>query len=98
MQPHRALKVILGLSLFGTVFSGVLTWKELFGASAMSCPAPGAPGTVLGYPACVYGFFMYVAVATVAAAGLRGAANERRRAKDEPTARMSASHASRPAS
>jgi hypothetical protein len=33
MQPHRALKVILGLSLFGTVFSGVLTWKELFGAS-----------------------------------------------------------------
>lgn len=98
MRPHRALKVILGLSLFGTVFSGVLTWKELFGASAISCPAPGAPGTVLGYPACVYGFFMYVAVATVAAAGLRGAANERRRVNNEAVARMNAPHASRPAS
>jgi len=80
MRPLRALKIILGLSLFGTLFSGVLTWKELFGASAMSCPAPGAPGTVFGYPACVYGFFMYVAVALVAAAGLRGATRDRRQA------------------
>ena len=78
MRPLRALQVILGLSLFGMIFSGVLTYRELFGASAMSCPAPGAPGTVFGYPACVYGFFTYLAVAIVAAAGLRGEARARR--------------------
>jgi hypothetical protein len=73
MRPVRALQLILGLSLFATLFSGTLTWRELFGASAMSCPAPGAPGTVFGWPACVYGFFMFVAVDLLAAAGLRGA-------------------------
>lgn len=72
MRPLRALQAILGLSLFGTLFSGVLTYRELFGASAMSCPAPGAPGTVFGYPACVYGFFMYIAIAVLAGFGLRG--------------------------
>ncbi|HEX6315484.1 MAG TPA: hypothetical protein VFZ73_11520, partial [Gemmatimonadaceae bacterium] len=87
MRPVKALRLILGLSLFGTLFSGVLTYRELFGASAMSCPAPGAPGTVFGYPACVYGFFMYVAVAIVAAAGLRGASRETRLASRGPGVR-----------
>ncbi len=66
----RALQVILGVSLFGAAFSGVLSYRELFGATAVSCPAPGAPGTVFGYPACVYGFFMYLIVAGTALAGL----------------------------
>jgi hypothetical protein len=73
----RALQLILGLSLFGTVFSGTLSYRELFGQTALSCPAPGAPGTVFGWPACVYGFFMYLIVASVSAAGLRGARRER---------------------
>jgi uncharacterized membrane protein len=71
MQPTSALKTILGISLFGVVFSGVLTYKELFGATALSCPAFGAPGTVFGYPACVYGFFMYITIAVISALGLR---------------------------
>jgi hypothetical protein len=66
----RALTLILAISVFGTLFSGVLTYGELFGEQALSCPSPGAPGTVLGYPACVYGFFMYLAIGTVAALGL----------------------------
>ena len=66
----RALQVILGISLFGVVFSGVLSYQEVFARSVVACPAPGAPGTVLGYPACVYGFFMYLLVATAAVAGL----------------------------
>jgi hypothetical protein len=65
-----ALQVILGISAFGVVFSGALTIDELFGQSALSCPAPGAPGTVLGYPACVYGLLMYMAIAATATAGL----------------------------
>lgn len=76
MRPIRALQLILGLSMFGTLFSGVLSYRELFGVTAMSCPAPGAPGTVLGYPACIYGFFMYLAVALIASAGLVGVHRE----------------------
>ena len=67
----RALQIILGISLFGTVFSGVLSYRELYGAPAVACPSPGAPGTVFGYPACVYGFFMYLLVAGTAIWGLR---------------------------
>ena len=66
----RALQVILAVAVFGASFSGVLTYRELFGSAAAVCPSPGAPGTVFGYPACVYGFFMYLLVAGVAAAGL----------------------------
>ncbi len=70
MHPKRALQIILAISLFGAAFSGVLTWQELFGTTAVSCPAPGAAGTVFGYPACVYGFFMYLLVAGTALWGL----------------------------
>lgn len=66
----RALWIIFVLSLGGSLFSGVLTYRELFGATALSCPAPGASGTILGYPACVYGFFMFLAIAIVSAVGL----------------------------
>jgi uncharacterized membrane protein len=68
---RRALRVILGVSLFGAAFSGVLTYRELFGTAAAVCPSPGAAGTVFGYPACVYGFFMYLLVAGTALWGLR---------------------------
>ena len=70
MLLKRALQLILTISLLGIAFSGVLTYQEVFGASALACPAPGAPGTILGYPACVYGLFMYVAIAAVAAYAL----------------------------
>lgn len=71
MPPRLALKVVFAISLFGTVFSGTLSYLELF-ANTASCPAPGAPGTIFGYPACVYGFFMYLALAIVSGFGLRG--------------------------
>ena len=71
MTMKRALHIIVAISAFGLLFSGVLTYHELFGVAATSCPAPGAPGTVLRYPACVYGFFMYLTITVVAALGLR---------------------------
>ncbi len=70
MQPRRALQLILGLGLFGTSFSGVLTYRELFAHTAAACPAPGAPGTVFGYPACVYGFFVYLCIVVISGLGL----------------------------
>ena len=67
----RALQIVLAISLFGVAFSGYLSYGEVFGAAARPCPAPGAAGTVFGYPACVYGFFMYLIIAITSAAGLR---------------------------
>ncbi|HVZ77101.1 MAG TPA: hypothetical protein VG818_03870 [Gemmatimonadaceae bacterium] len=69
MTARRALQIIFGLSLAGTLFSGVLSYRELFQGLG-GCPAPGAPGTILGYPACVYGFFMFVIVCVTSAFGL----------------------------
>lgn len=71
MTQQRALQIILAVAVFGVVFSGVLTYRELFGSGAATCPSPGAPGTVFGYPACVYGFFMYLLITGLAVAGLR---------------------------
>lgn len=71
MTMRRALQTILTIAVFGLVFSGILTYRELFGGSAAQCPSPGAPGTVFGYPACVYGFFMYLVISVVAVLGLR---------------------------
>ncbi len=68
---RRALQIAFVLSLCGAAFSGVLSYQELFGASALACPAPGAPGTIFGYPACVYGFFMFVVLAIVTGWGVR---------------------------
>lgn len=66
----RALQITLGVALFGASFSGVLTYNEVFAKTAAACPSVGAPGTVLGYPACVYGFFMYITLVVVALLGL----------------------------
>jgi uncharacterized membrane protein len=70
MTARRALQAILTVAVIGLAFSGVLTYREVF-AGAARCPAPGAPGTVFGYPACVYGFFMYLLITGLALAGLR---------------------------
>jgi hypothetical protein len=67
---RRALYIILGIGMFGLAFSGTLTYRELFAQTVAACPSPGAAGTILGYPACVYGFFMYLAITGVALAGL----------------------------
>lgn len=68
---RRALWTVFVLGLAGSVFSGTLTYRELFGATALSCPSPGAAGTLLGYPACVYGFAMFVVITVVSGMGLR---------------------------
>lgn len=70
MSMRRALQWVFAISLFGVAFSGTLSYREVFGASAAACPAPGAPGTVFGYPACVYGFFMYLVLSAISGAGL----------------------------
>ena len=72
----RALQLAFLLSVAGALFSGALSYRELFGGSALACPSPGAPGTLFGYPACVYGFFMFLALAVVTGLGLRAGSRE----------------------
>lgn len=71
MNVKLAIKIIFVISLVGFIFSGTLSYLELFGG-AKSCPAPGAAGTILGYPACVYGFFMYLLMLIVSTLALFG--------------------------
>ena len=71
-RMKHALQGTLVVSVGGALFSGVLTYRELF-ANALACPSPGAAGTILGYPACVYGFFMYCILAAASIFGLTGA-------------------------
>lgn len=72
MNGKRWIQAAVAISLIGAMFSGGLTYRELFRGAA-KCPAPGAPGTVFGYPACVYGFVMYLALLMVCSLALRAA-------------------------
>ena len=69
MNMKRALWSILVVSLCGVVFSGVLTYRELF-RQVNACTPLGQAGTILGYPPCIYGLVMYSLVAVLAAWGL----------------------------
>lgn len=72
MTMKRCLQIILAIAAVGVAFSGVLTYREFFGGSTgQTCSPVGQPGTVFGYPPCIYGLFMYLAVLIVAVAGLR---------------------------
>jgi len=73
----RALQVILAIALAGVAFSGYLSYRELF-LAVEGCSTVGAPGTILGYPPCIYGLVMYTVVAAVAAGGLLQGRRERR--------------------
>ena len=71
MSMKRSLQVILAIALMGISFSGALTVREFTTVSGGGCSALGRPGTILGYPPCVYGLVMYTVVAVVAGLGLR---------------------------
>jgi hypothetical protein len=70
MSMKLALRWIFAISIVGVAFSGTLTYRELFAGTAAACPSPGAPGTIFGYPACVYGLVMYVVIAAIAGVAL----------------------------
>ena len=67
------LKSILGISIAGLLFSGYLSYTELFanfcGAAKLGL---GSCTNVFQIPACVYGFFMYLAVFILSILGLKG--------------------------
>jgi len=67
MMKNSALKIIYWLSLLGILFSGYLSYSELFKGVCVlgSCPF------VFSLPACVYGFVMFVVVFVISFIGIR---------------------------
>lgn len=72
MKQINALRAVLGIGIFGLLFSGYLSYQEFFGDSeSAGCNALGQPGTIFGYPPCIYGFLMYLIITIISALGLR---------------------------
>jgi hypothetical protein len=69
MSRTTSLRLILAVAIFGAAFSGYLTYRELT-SNSVACQALAPGGTILGYPPCVYGLVMYLAIMAVAFFGL----------------------------
>ncbi|HEX9128648.1 MAG TPA: hypothetical protein VF850_05745 [Gemmatimonadaceae bacterium] len=61
---RRMLWMVFGVSLAGCAFSATLSYRELAGR-LVSCPPVGAPGTIFGVPACVFGLLIFAFLALV---------------------------------
>ena len=68
MNKDTTLKIILGISIVGMLFSGYLSYGELV---QNVCPLGGGCSPLLGLPTCVYGFVMYLAVFIASLIGLK---------------------------
>lgn len=66
MTKNLALKIVLALSVAGMLFSGYLSYGELF---RQTCPLAGACTSVWSIPACVYGLVMYLIIFVIALLG-----------------------------
>ena len=65
MDYKKTLQVIFIISVAGLLFSGYLSYYELFvpegcDAAIISCGTKNV--TIANLPACVYGFFMYLLI------------------------------------
>ena len=71
MKKQTALKTLFWISLLGVLFSGYLSYTEIF----QQVCALGALGTcsttVFTIPSCVYGLVMYIALLIISIIGLK---------------------------
>ena len=68
MKKQTALKALFIVSLAGLLFSGYLSYTEIF---QQTCAIGGCSATVFAVPSCVYGFVMYLIGLIIAAIGLK---------------------------
>lgn len=72
IKKETALKTVAWLSVAGMLFSGYLSYTELFaGFCGAAKLGMGSCTNVAGIPACVYGFFMYLIVFIVSVLGIK---------------------------
>lgn len=71
MKRDAALKMIIVISIAGMLFSGYLSYTEIFaGYCGASQLGMGSCTDVFQIPVCVYGLLMYLAVFIVSLIGL----------------------------
>jgi uncharacterized membrane protein len=68
MKKQTALKALFGVSIAGALFSGYLSYTEIF---QQVCALGTCSATVLSVPSCVYGFVMYIVGLVISAIGLK---------------------------
>ena len=68
MKSKLSLLIILIISIAGIIFSGYLSYNELFKGSCLL----GSCNSVKGIPACIYGLLMYFIIFLLSVAGLKG--------------------------
>ena len=66
MKKDTILKIVATIAAAGILFSGYLSYGELF---QKTCPVEGC-SYMLGMPACIYGFIMYLAVFIISIIGI----------------------------
>jgi uncharacterized membrane protein len=71
MNEIKALKTISVIAVAGVLFSGYLSYGELFKGSCSLEGVSCGSGDIGGVPACVYGFVMYSIVLVVSVLGWR---------------------------
>jgi ABC-type tungstate transport system substrate-binding protein len=67
MEQKKYFKTIFMISLIGVLFSGYLSYSEL---TSETCKL-GTCSLMLGMPACVYGFIMYLLITIISWFGMR---------------------------
>jgi hypothetical protein len=79
LDEKTALKIIFAIGIAGLLFSGYLTWGEMFAKPKCEFPAPqtscGANvglTSIFGLPVCIYGFFMYLLITCISGYALCG--------------------------
>jgi uncharacterized membrane protein len=71
LDKNLALKIILVISIIGILFSGYLSYMEIFtGQSSCSAVAGQACG-IFNIPTCVFGLAMYLIIFGVTLCGLK---------------------------
>ena len=72
MRAKKALKIIFYFAIGGILFSGYLSYMELWGGGCEDALVQcGSNFSLFNLPACVYGFFMYLTIFVIATIGLR---------------------------
>jgi len=75
MKKQLALKIIFLISVAGLLFSGYLSYTELFTSSPALCSVQSScqacSQKIATVPVCVYGFIMYLAVFILSFLGLK---------------------------
>ena len=68
MNKQTALKVLFWISLVGVLFSGYLSYTEIF---QQTCAIGSCSAKVFTLPSCAYGFVMYLAGLVISILGIK---------------------------